>query len=263
MLDTSESAKRASLRRWRVVVDPFAGVLLAVASALLLPFCSDSFTSAVVLRMLPPLRERFMSWLSALSGGLGGTRIGNGPTPLPPLAAAGVEFRLLALLSFPTSVASGVANASRLVFPATSSKLPTASRLCALLKPGYDVLGLPSATLPPRSIAGTPEDEYETGALLFLAAVEDRGDSLPPSPPRSRLLELRLRCTGLSELIFLAEDDVGSFSRSWSFLRRRGASSSRGDEGCRGIFNDPGTAGEHLALQCCCYGLLEIRSSLA
>lgn len=199
MLDTSDSPKRAaSLLKLAPDFAVFIPCLLGL-SALRLPLSTFTLTSSVLPFLLCPLPDLRGSGSSTLSGGLGGARDG------PP---AGVDFGRFSLSN---SVASGVTG-SVLDLP-KSSLLPTASRLCALLKVGYELLldlAAASPLLERRSISGTTMD-------TFLGVAASRSRSLLP--------DLR-ECSGsLVEEEDLWEDrvlsrgiEVGS-SLSWCFLR--------------------------------------------
>jgi hypothetical protein len=128
ILDTSDSEKRASLRRLVCDLDAFAGAESRdAASALFLPSSNSDFASSAVLLILPPLPDLLTFGSSAVKGGEGGALCGADLEPF-----AGVEF-LLAAFSCPTSVVSGVNGEEGLLM---SSLLPTASLLCTLLNAG-------------------------------------------------------------------------------------------------------------------------------
>lgn len=141
-----------------------------------------AFTASAVSLMLLPLPDLLMSGSSAVRGGLGGALVG---AP----GFAGDEFLLLEP-SWLTSVASGVKEGFR-----TSSLLPTASRLWALLKVGYEVAGRTSP-LPRRSISGTTLTEDLD--LFLMGEAGALGESRSRS--RSRLADFRLCKGSLLEL---------------------------------------------------------------
>ena len=177
ILDTSDSEKRASLRRLVCDLDAFAGAEVRDAvSTLFLPSSISDFASSAVLLMLPPLPDLLTFGSSAVKGGEGGALCGADLEPV-----AGVEF-LLAAFSCPPSVASGVKGDPGLLM---SSLLPTASLLCTLLNAGYEASGRTSP-LGLRSISGTSED-----FLVPLSLAAERGESMSRS--RSLLVDLRLR----------------------------------------------------------------------
>lgn len=126
MLETSEPPNRASFRRLTPDLALFTP-LRRGRSVLRLPLSILAFTSSAAPRMLLLLAGLLTSESSTVSGGLGGALVGAD------VVFAGDELLRLRS-SFPTSVASGVTGVA-LVVP-ISSLLPTASRLCALLKVG-------------------------------------------------------------------------------------------------------------------------------
>ena len=167
--------------------------------------------SSALLCMLPPLPDLRISGLSAVSGGLGGVSTGGG--------FAGIEL----LLPSASSVISDAAGVNDFTFR-TSSILPTASLLCALLNVGYDILGLTSLPVPlrgRRSISGARVSIFVL--LDVLSDIVDRGNSLSRS--LSLLRDLRfgsfvVEVDLYDERIF-SRELAGSRSRSDSSLRRR------------------------------------------
>ena len=97
---------------------------LGVLSMLFLPSLTFDRGSSMLRRKLLPLPGLLISGLSAVSGGLGGGLTGTG-------GFGGVDFLLFSVCSL-MSVAAGVYGFGL----RGSSKAPTASLLCALLKVG-------------------------------------------------------------------------------------------------------------------------------
>jgi hypothetical protein len=171
ILDTSDSEKRVSFRRLVCDREALDGPVSRDAiSALFLPPSISDFASSAALFILPPLPYLLPFGFSAVGGGEGGALCGA-----ELVLFAGVEFLLLLLsCSF-----SPVSDALLI-----SSLLRTSSRLCALLKPGYELCGL-SSPLGLRSISGTIETFLAPRSLVV-----DRGESLSRS--RSLLFDRRL-----------------------------------------------------------------------
>lgn len=182
MLEISDWLNRASFRR---LVPDFA-LFMPPARGLSVLRRGESISalrSFAVPRMLRLLPGRFTSGSSAVRGGLGGARLAA------VVGFTGDEFLLLRS-SFPFLVASGNISSGLPI----SSLLPTASRLCALLKVGYEPCGRTSP-FERRSISGTTTEaflgvlEARSGVLSGAAAL---GESRSRSRSRSRLPDFRV-----------------------------------------------------------------------
>lgn len=137
-------------------------------------------TSALALsaafRTLLPLPDLRISGSSAVSGGLGGVRLFEGSDRLRRSFSAASS-----------SVASGVSGVEDDL--PTSSLLRTASRLCALLKVGYDDLGRTSDAAPPlvrRSVSGSTMVTFREPRSDRVVDVKSSSLSLSLSLSRSR-----------------------------------------------------------------------------
>ena len=171
MLEISEP-NRASFRK--LVPDfafltPFTPLARSPPSELFLGLSVFSLTSSTLDLLLLPLLDLLGSGSSAVSGGLGGARVGG----------AGVDFfRRPSLL--PRSVASGVMGSA---FVLLASSLPTASLLWALLKVGYELGASP--LIERRSISGTAMEAVFLRMLLASLLSEVVGS-------RSRSVDFRV-----------------------------------------------------------------------
>lgn len=224
--ESTDSSALGCLCMLDVDMDGFTPLVLGAFSILFLPLCRSAWALSAAFLMLLPLPDLLISGSSAVRGGLGGARVGGALAVFAGVEALRLSFERA---FWSRSVGSGVYSDS-LGFT-TSSRLPTASLLCALEKFGYDVLDFTSdVAVVRRSISGT-------SIVTFLAEREDcrsevddlsgRGESLPGS----LLSSLRLRCSFFAERgrsLSLALVAVLSRSRSYSFLRLRGSSSRDG-----------------------------------